>query len=167
MKPEETLKDPVPVYVFHIPSKQARSTKRLLVGQRILDLSNSMMFLAQKHNILGFCTPDKQTLELYFYFKKEEDLLGFYDDFGKLSIPKRILSLSINERNTPSRWSEPISRDIMMKDNPIIVGIALGMALFLFAPIVALIAFPREYILPTFIGIGIDILFVVIAFQIF
>lgn len=54
-----------------------------------------------------------------------------------------------------------------MKDNPIIVGIALGMALFLFAPIAALIAFPREYILPTFIGIGIDILFVVIAFQIF
>lgn len=101
MKPEETLKDPVPVYVFHIPSKQARSTKRLLVGQRILDLSNSMMFLAQKHNILGFCTPDKQTLELYFYFKKEEDLLGFYDDFGKLIDTQEDLELVYQRAKHP------------------------------------------------------------------
>jgi hypothetical protein len=54
-----------------------------------------------------------------------------------------------------------------MSDNPIIVGTALGMALFIFAPIVAMMFFPKEYILPTFIGIAIDILFVVIGFQIF
>jgi len=54
-----------------------------------------------------------------------------------------------------------------MKDNPIIVGIALGMALFLFAPIAALIAFPREYILPTFIEIGIDILLLLLPSRFF
>lgn len=85
MKREEIpLKDPVPVYVFHIPGKQERSTRKLLVGQRMIDFSNSMMFLAQKHNFLGYCTPDKHALELYLYFKKEEDLLAFYEDFASL-----------------------------------------------------------------------------------
>lgn len=54
-----------------------------------------------------------------------------------------------------------------MKNNPIIIGTALGMALFLFAPIVAMMFFPKECILPTFIGIAIDILFVVIGFRVF
>jgi hypothetical protein len=102
MKPEtKPLKDPVPVYVFHIPPKQASSTKKLLVGQRMIDLSNSMMFLAQKHNIIGFCTPNKETLELYFYFRSEEDLLGFYKDFTALINAQEDLAFVYERANHP------------------------------------------------------------------
>jgi hypothetical protein len=54
-----------------------------------------------------------------------------------------------------------------MRDNPILIGITLGMALFLFAPIVAMMFFPKECILPTFLGIAIDIVFLLVGFRIF
>lgn len=100
---EKPLKDPVPVYVFHIPPKQAYATRKLLIGQRMLDFGNSMMFLAEQHNILGFCTPNKHTLELYFYFKREEDLLGFYADFTKLLNTQEDLPFVYERANHPVR----------------------------------------------------------------
>jgi hypothetical protein len=102
MKPEvKPLKDPVPVCVFHIPPKQAHSTRTLLSGQRMIDFGKSMMYLAQKHNILGFCTPNKRTLELYFYFKREEDLLGFCADFKKLLDAQEDLAFVYERANHP------------------------------------------------------------------
>jgi hypothetical protein len=102
MKLEENpLKDPVPVYIFHIPPKQARSTRRLLVGERMVDLSNSILYLAKRHNFLGFCTPNPNTLELYFYFKTEGDLLGFFTDFGKFLDTQEDLILVYQRAQTP------------------------------------------------------------------
>lgn len=50
------------------------------------------------------------------------------------------------------------------EEHPFLFGILLGMALFLFAPIAAMMFFSPKCVLATFFGIGLDLLFVLFFF---
>jgi hypothetical protein len=50
------------------------------------------------------------------------------------------------------------------EEHPFLFGIFLGMALFLFAPIAAMMFFSPKVVLATFLGIGLDLLFALFFF---
>jgi hypothetical protein len=102
MKPNETpLKDPIPVYVFHIPEHQSRKTNRMLNGQQKEDFIRSVSFLVEKSNYIGYCSPEGKQWELFLFFRSKEDMLDFIEGFKKLLLTFEGLPFTFQQSQHP------------------------------------------------------------------